>query len=130
MRAVELWVGKTDDTPVPPRVRLRIWEREGGRCWITGRKIMPGEPWDLDHKIALCNGGANSEDNLAPALRDKHREKTKDDVAEKSKVVRIRQKHLGIYPKSRGFSTDFVKKMDGSVVRREPKKRLDIGSGQ
>jgi hypothetical protein len=33
-------------------------------------------------------------------LRDKHREKTADDVAEKSKVARIRAKHLGIHPKS------------------------------
>jgi hypothetical protein len=32
---------------------------------------MPGDPWDLDHKLALVNGGRHAEDNLAPALRDK-----------------------------------------------------------
>lgn len=99
-RSVPLWVGATPDTAIPPRVKLRIWEREGGRCWITGRKIMPGDAYDFDHKVALCNGGSHSEDNLFPALRDKHREKTAEDVAEKSKVERIRKKHLGIFPKS------------------------------
>jgi 5-methylcytosine-specific restriction protein A len=101
MRSVPLWAGATDDAAVPPRVKLRIWEREGGRCWLTGRKIRPGEAWELDHKIALCNGGRHSEDNLAPALRDAHRAKTAEDVALKAKTARIRAKHLGVYPKSK-----------------------------
>lgn len=99
-RALDLWVGKTDDTAVPPRVRLRIFQREGGRCWITGRKIMPGEPWDLDHKAALINGGRHAEDNLFPALRDKHREKTAEDVAEKSKTYRLAAKNNGTWKRS------------------------------
>jgi 5-methylcytosine-specific restriction endonuclease McrA len=56
----------------------------GGVCHIAKRNIMAGELWDLDHVIALINGGKNRETNLAPASRDKHREKTKADVAEKS----------------------------------------------
>jgi 5-methylcytosine-specific restriction protein A len=98
-RAVPLWVGSSDDAKVPPRVRIRIFEREGGRCWISGRRIGPADLWDLDHKVALINGGSHSEDNLFPALRDKHREKTAEDVALKSKTARIRAKHLGIHPK-------------------------------
>jgi len=96
MRAVPLWVGSTPDAKIPERVKLRIWEREQGRCWISGRKIMPGDPFDFDHKIALCNGGTHSEDNLAPALRDKHREKTAQDVAEKARVARKRAADLGL----------------------------------
>ena len=96
-RSVDEWVGSTPDAKVPPRVRLRVFEREGGRCWLSGRKIMPGEPWDLDHKVALCNGGEHRESNLFPALREHHREKTAADVAEKSKVARIRAKHLGVW---------------------------------
>lgn len=99
-RSVEEWVGKTPDSKVPPRVRARIFLREGGRCHLSGRVIRAGEAWELDHKVALCCGGAHAESNLFPALRDAHREKTKADVAEKSKVARIRAKHLGIYPKS------------------------------
>ncbi len=97
-RALPEWTGKTDDAKVPPRVRLRVFEAHGGRCWISGRKIMPGEAWELDHKVALINGGSHSEDNLAPALVGPHREKTAEDVALKSKVYRIKAKHQGTWP--------------------------------
>lgn len=96
MRSVPLWIGKTDDAPIPPRVKLRVFERHDGICHLTGRKIMAGEAWDCDHIIALANGGTHSEDNLAPALREPHKEKTKADVREKAKVASIRKKHLGI----------------------------------
>lgn len=121
MRSVPIWRGKTDDAAVPPRVRLRIFEREHGRCWISHRKIMPGDAWDLDHRVALINGGSHSEDNLFPALRDKHRAKTADDVAEKSKVYRVRAKHLGIRSKSKGRSLThptLKRTVSGQVVSR------------
>jgi 5-methylcytosine-specific restriction endonuclease McrA len=96
MRSVPEWIGKTDDQAVPPHVKLRIWEREKGICHLSGRKIGRADKWDLDHKVALCNGGEHREYNLFPALRDKHREKTAEDVAEKSDVYQKRAKHLGI----------------------------------
>lgn len=55
-RSTPEWIGKTDDETPPLRVRLRVFEAYGGKCYLTGRKIMPGDEWDLDHKIALCNG--------------------------------------------------------------------------
>jgi 5-methylcytosine-specific restriction protein A len=107
-RTVDEWIGKTDDTRPPPRVRVRVFERYEGRCYLSGRKIMGGEKWELEHVKALTNGGENRESNLAPALVAPHREKTKDDLAEKSKVYRMKAKHLGQWPKgqrimSRGF---------------------------
>lgn len=107
MRRVPEWIGKTDDARVPPRVRLRVFLDHEGRCWLSGRKIAPGEPWELEHKIALCNGGEHRESNLAPALKDKHREKTADDLAEKSAVYRKAAKHAGIRPPSRLQSRGF-----------------------
>ncbi len=111
-RSVDEWRGKSDDTPIPPRVRARVFEAHGGRCHWSGRKIMAGEDWDLDHVRALINGGEHRESNLAPILRGKpHKEKTARDVAEKAKVARIKAKHLGVYPsskakiKSRGFDS-------------------------
>lgn len=101
MRAVPLWVGKTDDAPIPPRVRLRVFERHGGVCYLTKRKIRVGEAWECDHVIALVNGGRHDEANLDPALRDAHRAKTNEDLKIKSKVARVRAKHLGVYPKSK-----------------------------
>jgi 5-methylcytosine-specific restriction enzyme A len=95
-RAVPEWIGANDDAKAPPRVLLRIFERENGICHISGRKIQPGEPWQADHKIALINGGENKESNLYPALVDKHKEKTALDVAEKSRVADRAKSHRGI----------------------------------
>lgn len=108
-RTVPEWKGATPDTPIPPRVKLRVFEKHGGVCYLTGRKIRVGDAWECDHIIAVVNGGPNAEGNLAPALKDAHRAKTDDDLKIKSKVARIRAKHLGIAPpptqklKSRGF---------------------------
>jgi len=57
--------------------------------------------WDCDHIVALINGGEHRESNLAPALREKHLEKTAADVREKSITARKRAKHLGIKKPSR-----------------------------
>lgn len=102
-RSVDEWIGKTDNTMPPPRVRLRIFDAHGGVCHISKRKIRAGELWDLDHVLALCNGGENRESNLAPALRDKHREKTADDVKQRAKDDRVRAKHNGTYQPKHPF---------------------------
>lgn len=112
-RSTEEWIGKNDDSPIPPRVRLRVFDRCMGICHISGRKIRAGDSWDCDHIVALVNGGEHRESNLAPALRDRHREKTAEDVAEKATVYRKRAKHLGI--KKKGSSIPY-RKFDGTVV--------------
>lgn len=118
-RSLPEWIGSSPDAKIPPRVRARVFEAHNGRCHLSGRKIAAGEPWECDHVIALINGGEHRESNLAPALVAKHKEKTARDVAEKSKVARMRAKHLGFrdskWPKSR-----FRKRMDGTVELREP----------
>jgi 5-methylcytosine-specific restriction endonuclease McrA len=108
-RALPEWIGSTPDAKVPPRVRLRIFEREQGKCHLSSRKIRAGEPWDLDHKTALINGGEHRESNLFPALRDKHREKTAEDVAEKAKTYAVKAKHLLPRKPSRLRSAPFPK---------------------
>ena len=126
-RTVPEWVGKTPDTPIPDRVRLRVFEKHGGRCHVSGRKIRPGEPWDVDHVTALCNwsgdGHGNRESNLAPVLRDKHRAKTAEDVHEKAVTYRKRKKHVGVKPKRRAMipgsrDSRWKKKLSGETVRR------------
>lgn len=122
-RSVPEWVGSSPDAKVPPRVRLRVFEANDGICWLSGRRIRAGEPWDLEHKVALINGGEHRESNMAPALRDKHRAKTAEDVAEKSAVAEKRKKHLGIKarkgrPLPGSKASGFSKRMDGTVVRR------------
>lgn len=122
-RKVPEWIGKTPDTPAPSRVRLRVFETHNGKCYLTGRKITPADKWELDHKVALINGGENRESNLAPALKSAHQKKTREDVAMKAKDRRIRQKHLGIAPKKATLpgskQSKFKRKMDGTVVLRD-----------
>ena len=100
-RAVKPWVGKTDDTPAPRRVRLRVFDAQGGLCADCGVKLGPFNPWDLDHIIALINGGENIEANLQALCKGCHRGKTAKDVATKSKDRRIRAKHISAAPKKR-----------------------------
>lgn len=121
-RSNDEWIGKHPDSAIPPRVRLRIFEAHGGICHITGRKIRPGDKWDCDHIIALCNGGEHRESNLAPAIREAHRAKTAEDVAQRAKDDRVRKKHLGIHrPKQivpGSKASRWKKKLDGTVLPR------------
>lgn len=121
-RATEEWRGSTPDSTIPPRVRLRVWERAGGCCQICERKLMPGDRWDADHVVALVNGGEHAEGNLQVACVACHRGKTAADVAEKSRARRIQAKHAGIRKPSTfacARTSRFKKRMDGTVVDRE-----------
>jgi 5-methylcytosine-specific restriction enzyme A len=96
MRTVPEWIGKSDDTPVPKRVRVRVFLKFDGICGICTVKIS-GRRWVTDHRIALINGGENRERNLWPIHEACDRKvKTPADVAEKSTTYRVRAKHLGI----------------------------------
>lgn len=122
-RSVPEWIGKTPDTPIPARVKLRVFERFGGVCQETGRKITPGDAWDCDHTLALANGGENRESNLRPVLHTAHVEKTREDVAMKAKDDRVRKKHLGIKAKTAAIpgskASRWKRKIDGTIVRRD-----------
>lgn len=121
MRAVDEWVGKTDDAMPPPRVRLRIFERYNGICYLSGIKISPGMKWQPDHIIAIINGGKNCESNMAPALTEPHRVKTNADLKIKSKIARVRKKFTGASQtigQRKAFQSKFKKKVNGEVVLR------------
>lgn len=94
-RATEEWIGKTANTKVPTRVEVRVFERAGGRCEECTRKLHAGDPRQIDHRIALINGGENRETNLQLLCGWCHKGKTKQDVAEKSKTAAVKAKHLG-----------------------------------
>ena len=44
--------------------RMMIWERDGGRCHICGKKCDP-KAWDMDHLTPLSKGGSHAPDNVA-----------------------------------------------------------------
>lgn len=123
MRSVEEWIGETDDAKVPDRVRIRIFEAFGGMCHRSGLRISAGDAWDLDHLIALANGGEHRESNLAPVLREHHKEKTREDRKVQSRIYRVKKRHLGL-AKSRGRpmpgskASGWKRKFDGTWERR------------
>jgi hypothetical protein len=121
MRSNPEWIGASDDAAVPPRVKIRVFEKYNGHCYLSGRKIMPGDAWDVEHIEALSLGGENREGNLAPALKKPHRVKTAHDRKVKAKNDRVRKKHLGIRKPSRfacSRNSKFRKKISGEVVSR------------
>lgn len=116
-RSVEEWRGSTPDAKIPARVRLRVFERYGGRCYLTGQLIRPGDAWQVEHILAIINGGENRESNLAPALVAPHKEKTRQDLKTKSKTARIKAKHLGLHRSSHPLGKPKGMKFDWSKGR-------------
>jgi 5-methylcytosine-specific restriction protein A len=100
MRSVDEWIAKHDDQAIPPRVRLRIFERYQGICQLSKRKIMAGDKWQADHIKALWRGGEHRETNLWPVLVEPHKVKSSEERSVQAKCDRTRKKHLGLYPKS------------------------------
>jgi 5-methylcytosine-specific restriction endonuclease McrA len=98
MRQVKEWVGKTDDTPAPPRVRDRVYERERGLCHKCRRFInaQGGERWVLEHLIALANGGENRESNLACTCENCLPAKNAEDMKIKKRGTQSRYRARGI----------------------------------
>jgi len=119
------WQGASPDTAVPPRVRLRVFEKAYGRCqFCTGVVGVAAMQWQVDHIVPIIAGGDNREDNLQILCDGCHKGKTGKDVADKARVARTRQKHLGIKPRSKGTpmagtkASGWRKRMDGTVERR------------
>lgn len=122
-RTVKEWIGKSDDAAVPPRVRLRVFDKFNQCCAGCGLPLI-SKRWTCDHKIALINGGENRESNLQP-LGDTccNKKKNAADVAQKAATYASRSRHMGARRRTRpSFQTNrdgpFKKKMSGEVVRR------------
>lgn len=121
-RSVEEWVGATDDTQVPPRVRLRVFLKFNGICQECGLKIQ-GSNWICDHRLAIINGGQNRESNLGPVCyRCDKTKKTPADVKAKSETYRKRASYLGVKRKSRPIpgsrASGWKRKVDGTWEKR------------
>lgn len=120
MRSVDVWIGKDDDTAIPPRVKLRIFDRYGGACAACGRVIVGRLLPAYDHIIALANGGRNTEENVQLLCSECHNTKTSTDVHTKSVIYNKRAKRLKLKKRklilgSKG--SGFRKKMDGTVIK-------------
>ena len=94
-RAVPEWVAPTDDTKIPDRVRQRIFDAHDGCCHVCDIQIG-GKLWNVDHRIAIANGGAHRESNLAPICIPCHKIKSRVDVGIKSKIAAVKARHTGV----------------------------------
>ncbi len=112
-RATQEWIGKSHDAPVPPRVRVRVFEAQHGRCHRCSRKIGAGEKWTCEHLIALINGGENRERNLDLTCDWCLPAKNAEDVAEKSRAYKRRKKHIGVKGRRRTIPG---RKFDGTPI--------------
>lgn len=123
MREVPEWIAAHDDQAIPPRVRLRVFQKHDGNCASCTRPLFPGH-WECDHIIALANGGEHRERNLHPLCTSPcHSRKTRADVAEKSHVYKRAASHAGIKtrkgnPMPGSKASGLRKRMDGTVERR------------
>jgi 5-methylcytosine-specific restriction endonuclease McrA len=82
----KLWIGRNDRAMPPENVQLRILERYKACCAGCQRKLMMGERWELDHVIALQDGGVNAEGNLQPLCKPCHGVKTGAEATIRAKV--------------------------------------------
>lgn len=94
-RSIPEWVGKSDDEPVPLRVKIRTWEAYCRRCGACTREIRSGDKWTCDHIKAIINGGENRERNLQPLCTWCQPEKDRQDIAIKSETYRMIISHYG-----------------------------------
>jgi 5-methylcytosine-specific restriction enzyme A len=121
-RSVAEWCGKSDDAKVPDAVRLRVFRREGGVCYLSGAKIGPGDEWDLEHKVPLASvpgkvSGLHRESNLFPALVEAHKLKTAREAAERAKADAVAKRHLGITQPTQKIQSAGFKPVDKEAKR-------------
>lgn len=107
-RAVPEWRGRTDDSPLPTKVKLRVLEREGRICRICGNPIAPGDGCDFHHDPPLADGGEHRESRIFPVHRKCHRLITAREAQQRAESRATIASHYGLKKprqqlRSRGF---------------------------
>jgi 5-methylcytosine-specific restriction endonuclease McrA len=123
---------KREDVPATPRKAMsdarkrRIWEREGGKCWMCGQvTAMTGPEVRYDHRIPIELSGSEDDSNVFPLHREPcDRIKTKADAAKIAKMRRLRKKRdpdtrKPSVMKSRGFDKTVKRRLNGTVERKK-----------
>jgi len=119
--------------------KKRIFDAHDGLCWRCGLPFEDGEKIEYDHKVALCRGGSDEDENIGPMHVLCHKLKTNGtkalrlgaDKFEAAKTKRIKKKSaapLGskhnwpsrpLNSRSTFGNPGLKKKLTGEVVRRD-----------
>jgi 5-methylcytosine-specific restriction endonuclease McrA len=125
-RKVEEWVGASDDSKIPARVKQRVAARSNLCCKNCGVRVTFGG--EIDHVIALANWiwspevpHGNRETNLRLLCRSCHATKSRDDVSEKSKIAQIK-KRMGPLRREQSEWSKRYHAMKKWIKRREQEK--------
>lgn len=117
-RTVKEWIGRTDNSAPTDACKLRILDRQGGKCAITGHVFRPGDVIEYDHKVPIWLGGSNRESNLQAVIGEAHKRKTQAEATVRAKINATRKKHLLGKKPAKGWNSNFKKKIDGTVIDR------------
>ncbi len=89
-RSTKEWIGKDDDTAIPPRVKIRVKSRANDCCAACGVRVRYGG--QIDHieavKFSSETRPLNRESNLQFLCGPCHKLKTGEDVAQKSREAK------------------------------------------
>ena len=83
-----------DSRKMSPQRRARLFLLLGPNCAVCTVKIRPGMDWDLDHILALENGGKDEDENLQVLCIHCHEQKTSDDHGLAGHGRRMATKHV------------------------------------
>lgn len=99
-----------------PKQRAEFFAEREGECACCGRRIRPGEKWDVDHIVSLENQGSNDPENLQLLCEFCHGAKT---PADRKQAATTRRKNTkNIVPRAHQKRSGFKgwRKFDGSIV--------------
>ncbi|WP_460451750.1 HNH endonuclease [Alsobacter sp. SYSU BS001988] len=104
------------------KTRLALLKAFGHRCQGCQIELRPGVAWEVDHVVPLSMGGADAVDNLQILCRRCHGDKTRDDVSELARCIRIEASHWGARrpdsPLPFGRRSPWKRKLTGEIVAR------------
>jgi 5-methylcytosine-specific restriction protein A len=112
-RSIKEWVGETDDTKIPHRVKTRILDRADHRCKECGARIYRGG--EIDHVIRLKDWRStteaphgNRESNLQLLCKPCHAQKSGREATAGAKVERVKQRNAPIRQEKTYWSKQYA----------------------
>jgi hypothetical protein len=114
-------MGTTKRGGLSTRRKLKIWERESGKCAICSAKLMAGQ-FIYEHMRALELGWTDTDENIRLTCLTCAKEKTKKDHQITAKAKSQKSSYLGLKtvkaPLPCGKKSKWKKKLNGQVVLR------------